>query len=574
MKVLILSGGTGSKQLQKGLYDFFGENLDLKLLINCYDNGGTTGTVRQIFDGKILGPSDLKKNQFYRHQLKYGDTKLLEFLELRITSNTPENDILKLLMNYKFKGNFSENAALVFEEAISHFFSMPMSKVIDYEDFSISSLIYAGLAGLNNNSTSMVGTIMSKVLEIDDFIIINDDESLYLNAKSINDQIIDDEGDLVKWDNSNNYIKEIWLENVRGEKQLPILSEKSRKEILEADMIIFSSGTQWSSLIPTYMSIGFKETIKASKAKKYLVMNGNEDKDMTGRGAKELMEILPEYLPFDDITTIFSEEAVDSMKYYPEFKYPFLIGDIYLTSHRIHDRIRLIKLIFNDYYKDYLNSQVHYVFDWDGTVRARELEFNQITQQNIYLLQLLENFSIITGNDINVVDKKIQNLPIHIFADGGNNLYLNDKFIKNISEDYSIKNSNEIFEILNSLHINRSKIHNRNNCTISIKPIDAEYRPSLCMLINEHLPKNLIARITGKTTIDITNINFNKNVPMDFLIEKEDIKNIVYLGDEYNENGNDHPLYIRDDIKFLKIKSVKETAVFLTTLLWRKNYVI
>jgi len=565
MKVLIMSGGTGSKQLQSGLYSIFKDNLEVKLLINCYDNGGTTGVVRQVFDGKILGPSDLKKNQFFRHFLTYGNTDLLKFLEERITSNNPYEEIQKVLSKYSI-GEYEKE---IINNSIDFFFSKPLSKVIDYEDFSISSLIYAGLAGANNNSTSKVGEIMSKVLKIDDFIIINDDESLFLNAVSNSDQIIDDEGDIVKWNNDSDTIKSVWLENVHGVVTLPLLTELAKKEISEADMIIFSSGTQWSSLIPTYMSVGFKEAIEKSKAKKYLVMNCFPDKDMTGIGSKELIPNLEKYLPLKDITTIFSENAEESMRYYPEFNFPYICANVSEPRKLTHKPYDLIKCIFNDYYKDYLGDNKYYVFDWDGTIRSRIVSMSNTTNSNISKLSSLNEFSIITGNDISVINSEIQEKNnVMVFADGGNNLYEKTIFKKYISKDVLIESSEEIFSLLNSISINRSKIHNRNNCTISIKPIDPEYRIPLCLLINKILPQDFIANITGKTTIDITKKNLNKEIPLKFIKDLEKISNkeIVYLGDEYYENGNDYIIFQRKDVKFLKINNVKDTNVFLTIL--------
>ena len=63
MKVTILSGGTGSKGLQSGFHKIYGQSVIPTILINAYDNGLSTGAVRKVMDGEILGPSDLRKNQ-------------------------------------------------------------------------------------------------------------------------------------------------------------------------------------------------------------------------------------------------------------------------------------------------------------------------------------------------------------------------------------------------------------------------------------------------------------------------------------------------------------------------------
>ena len=66
--------------------------------------------------------------------------------------------------------------------------------------------------------------------------------------------------------------------------------------IAEADIILFSSGTQWSSLIPTYMHTGLKEMLEKSRAKKYLIMNNIQDCDMKGIGATGLLGTVSRYI--------------------------------------------------------------------------------------------------------------------------------------------------------------------------------------------------------------------------------------------------------------------------------------
>ena len=71
-KVLIFAGGTGSIALQTGLHQLYGNSLKVDVVISAYDNGKSTGECRKIFGGKILGPSDLRKNQLTQFKLYNG----------------------------------------------------------------------------------------------------------------------------------------------------------------------------------------------------------------------------------------------------------------------------------------------------------------------------------------------------------------------------------------------------------------------------------------------------------------------------------------------------------------------
>ena len=62
MKIVIVAGGTGSIALQSGLYRLIDQEfdgVDTKVLVNAYDNGLSTGAVRRVMGGRILGPSDV-----------------------------------------------------------------------------------------------------------------------------------------------------------------------------------------------------------------------------------------------------------------------------------------------------------------------------------------------------------------------------------------------------------------------------------------------------------------------------------------------------------------------------------
>jgi len=70
MHITIISGGSGSANIQKGLYEIC-PNLPINLLINGYDDGKSTGVLRKLYLN-TLGISDFRKNQLLEYQLLYG----------------------------------------------------------------------------------------------------------------------------------------------------------------------------------------------------------------------------------------------------------------------------------------------------------------------------------------------------------------------------------------------------------------------------------------------------------------------------------------------------------------------
>ena len=57
--VVIFSGGSGTRSIFKGLSKV--DQIKIDLVINGYDDGKSTGKIREIV-GSMLGPSDFRKN--------------------------------------------------------------------------------------------------------------------------------------------------------------------------------------------------------------------------------------------------------------------------------------------------------------------------------------------------------------------------------------------------------------------------------------------------------------------------------------------------------------------------------
>ena len=69
--IVIFSGGTGSIAIQEGFSAIYGnDNYNLDVIINAYDNGKSTGVCRKIFNDRILGPSDLRKNHMTQFKIQ------------------------------------------------------------------------------------------------------------------------------------------------------------------------------------------------------------------------------------------------------------------------------------------------------------------------------------------------------------------------------------------------------------------------------------------------------------------------------------------------------------------------
>ena len=108
-----------------------------------------------------------------------------------------------------------------------------------------------------------------------------------------------------------------------------------------------------------------------------------------------------------------------------------------------------------------------------------------------------------------------------------------------------------------------SKIQNRFNTIIAIKPINDDYKEVVINLLRLLFPELMIIT-AGKTTVEISKQGLNKGIITSCWFNN---KRIAYVGDEY-ETGNDVELFRNKKVNFVKIDSVFDTNIFLRVLGW------
>lgn len=609
MKVVIISGGRGSENLQSGFKTMYGNLIDTSVIICAMDNGLSTGQCRQVYNGLLLGPSDLRKNQILKCNNKTTgrNASLLNFLAIRFTK---QNSEVENYVQSEIAQIDDAHIRNVFAEASENFFNQTLSKVITYSDFSISNLIYAGLAGLNGNSLSAAGKIMAGLLDIpEDSVIVASDTVAYINAVTDSGIVLSDEVDIDEWDNADDRINELFFTNQHGEKiDAPVISTATHNALVNADIIVFSTGTQWTSLIPTYAMRGFKEALRMSKASKYLVMNNENDLDTVGYTSGEIQELLNRWLPMDSITTVFNDNASVLMTSSERSeKFPFFSEALSSKKSRNHVGPLLSYEIVKHHYGEYIDNISGLILDYDDTIVGRNNSFVKESEINKSKLKELMNkfngyLAIVTGNSIRTIDHISPNMKV--YADCGLNEYTSSirvsdnrfettsRYVKIGSVDAEYLLSNNEVDIIKGLiascGIDMSKVTNKAQASIAIKPIVPEYREAIRQLIeikiSEHdcdtlEPLFVTVSNAGTTTIEISKNGVNKCFAVQKHLDETDSEDnilsnarpikVTYLGDE-GFGGNDECIRemakLDERLKFLAIKNPRDTAIFLTTL--------
>jgi uncharacterized cofD-like protein/HAD superfamily hydrolase (TIGR01484 family) len=599
IKVLIFSGGTGSIALQRGLHNAYGDALDVKVLINMYDNGLSTGVVRRVIGGKILGPSDLRKNQMLSHQMRHAGSTLEKILEERFTTTSKE---AHEYVRQQIAQVEDVTKRMILMSAVDEYFSWPTALLVDYNDFAIANIVYAGIMAQADFSASSAAAIMARILDIPNNVIINSDENLYLHARTKSGRIIYDEGDIVDWRNADDRIESVFLAQAENSSKgtIPQASKAALDAIAEADLIIYSAGTFWSSLAPTYITQGIPEAVSKSNAAKIVVTNNVIDKDMWGVTSNEMIDMMANLMPLHYSNTtvlVNSNSDLDAVVRNVEDRASMKVVRTNMGSSKTHMPQLLaaecMKIYYNSVYSDVITRANIVVADYDDTLVARGNSATEASARNVKMLKSLaqsnkmHKVAICSGNSIksiNLKDTTIGSTSLTIYADGGLNKYRYEfdgaetttiDFVGPVNKD-SIFNTQEIEtieELLTKLGVNISRIENRNFGVISIKPVDPEYRQVVANAIKMKLAASRLTGITvnctGRTTIDIMKDSASKKYAITDLLESTDMFKtpscIVYVGDEIDGNDRDVHAMSSDNLIFIEVHDVHETYAFFKT---------
>lgn len=539
MKTVILSGGSGNDSLIRGLKYYY-PSMNCKVIVNAYDNGKSTGVCRAVTN--TLGVSDIRKNHIRMYKAMHGnrDKNIIEFYDNRYDF-TPGNEVAEITEKLNTWGMPQ------FIPLVERFFATPEAKNYRYTDFNISNIVYAEMYA-QSGYESTNDYFCNKILDIDSFVLLNSFSNAYLKAVTNSGYVIKDEGEIVEWCNRDDKIESCLYGTVMNTE----LNPRAVASIESADLIIISTGTFWSSIYPT-LEFGdlYKFINKNTHAKKVWALNCEEDKDSYGVSADEFISHLRKLgLSLDDFTILVNSDACDILR---------IVNDKDVACHYSHmgnqngkhDPNKYAKSVLECYYgfDNFTPEQI--VCDFDDTLWPRNTSLNNIGIDNIKLLNSTNMGVIISGNSFSSIKTKLASIygsdlsdfNIPVWADASSTEYfhgvktytIKDCFISRDTLEKVEGHINKLFGMTAVSHPNTDLPY------IKYKPLGKLERMLFTYLFNNYIRYNintpdLLANITGKSTVDITTSGDNK-VKVYKECEFESM-NILYIGDEVDK-GND-----------------------------------
>jgi 2-phospho-L-lactate transferase/gluconeogenesis factor (CofD/UPF0052 family) len=299
MNVVIFTGGNGNANLIKHLKDI--PYVNLSLLINGYDDGLSTGIIRSANQG-MLGPSDFRKNFTYIiDDFTESNRHIKSLFEHRLTEDETNSflqspaQLIADLISKRFK---LDDRAYAF---IEKYFILGAKQLIEFTKqytellgFSVGNIVMGGLFVETKDFNLALRNLTNQFHLTAKLINVSTEDDSKLVAFDSDGKLLKNEADIVNYVGdkplrsfyllSLSAISSLVESKVYNESEIaamakvPPISKEAKIALSEADVIIFGSGTQFSSLLPSYRIC--QKAILAANGKKVAIVNNQYDSDI------------------------------------------------------------------------------------------------------------------------------------------------------------------------------------------------------------------------------------------------------------------------------------------------------
>lgn len=249
-KIVVLGGGTGQSVLLKGLKKF---PFDITAVVSVCDDGKSTGILRREFNVPAMG--DLR-----RVLIALSETE----------------DIVEELVNYRF------------------------STTSDLDGHTVGNILLTALSNISGNMSSGIKQI-SKILNMKGKVLPLTDDNVILMGEMEDGSVIEGEHNITL---SSKKIKRVFY------KKEPKANKEVIEAIKEADAIILSMGSVYTSIIPNLLCKKVVDAIDDSDAKIMYVCNiMTQPGETDGFKVSDHINLLNSYLGKRKINTVITNSS-------------------------------------------------------------------------------------------------------------------------------------------------------------------------------------------------------------------------------------------------------------------------
>ena len=250
-KVVVLGGGTGMSTLLKGLKQF---PIDITAIVSVCDDGKSTGRLREEFNTPAVG--DIRKV---------------------IVSLAEKDSVFGDVINYRFQ------------------------TTSDLNGHTVGNLILTALSEITGNLSDAIESI-SKILKLKGRVLPLTEDCVTLMGKMEDGEIIEGEHNITECPKK---IKKVYY------KEEPVVCEASLKAIREADLIILSMGSLYTSILPNLLCHDILKELEKSNSKIMYVSNMMTQPGETDNyKVSDHLKILNKYLKNRKVDVVIANNSI------------------------------------------------------------------------------------------------------------------------------------------------------------------------------------------------------------------------------------------------------------------------
>lgn len=259
-RVVIFGGGTGLSSILKGLKRY---PIDITAVVSVADDGGSSGRLREMFD--MAPPGDIRRV---------------------IISLAKDEELFRELFNYRFP---------------------LLGEKTQLGGHAVGNILLAALSNMNEGNMAKAIEHLGKVMNITGRVLPISDKAVDLVADFEDGSSSRGETNITK---VGKRIAKIYADDPYVKPNVDVI-----KAIEEADLIIYSAGSLYTSLIPNLIYSEVVEALKASKAYKIYVANVMTQKGETiGYTLSDHVRALLNYIPKECINMILANDDLNVSK--------------------------------------------------------------------------------------------------------------------------------------------------------------------------------------------------------------------------------------------------------------------
>ncbi len=254
-KIVIFGGGSGLSQLLKGIKLF---PLDITAVVSVVDNGGSTGLLRKEFNFPAV--ADITK--------------------VMLSMSSADEDVIKL-MNYRFT----------------------KSKTIGIH--SVKNLLLIALLDMKGSFAKAM-PVLESLFDVKGNILPLTEDNVELIGITKEGKEIFGEAQVTKCIDK--------IKDVKYNKDI-VVNPKVLKAVNEADLIIFSSGSLFTSIAPHLLDKTLVEAINKSKADRMYICNlFTQPGETDGFTVRDHVDYLERYLGKGKLNVVIANNKIISSK--------------------------------------------------------------------------------------------------------------------------------------------------------------------------------------------------------------------------------------------------------------------